>query len=419
MTSRANVVSRLLTSAALAGVIILGPRCALAQEEGREPDANVPPDDRDDSWVERQQKRFDHLKDLGLTFRVGAVVSGSGLSFGTEVTRPFFGRGFGVSGGGMWSVRGYAMYDVRVGVLEHLRDQVELRPADSNIGSVIEEPEEGAPGWSAYVHARWRDYPTMAFYGPAESATETDRRNFRMTGTSFDGVLQWQHTPRFGMSGRVGVLDLDAEPNLADGEDAPALVSVTDAPRGRGARHVTVGVAAVLDRRDIVGAPTRGTFGAIAWTNYDPVEANARGFDRTVLDGRYFVRLKGANHVLATRLVLAVTRRHGDALVPYYLQQTLGGSSVLRGLSSYRVRGEGLATVSVEYRWRVHRWVEIAPFVDFGRAADRSGQVSSPDLLVTPGVGLRGRTDSRVFGRLDWAHGPNGHRLILTMGRAY
>jgi len=143
------------------------------------------------------------------------------------------------------------------------------------------------------------------------------------------------------------------------------------------------------------------------------------GFDRTVLDGRYFLRLKGANHVLATRTVLSVTRRHGDGPVPYYLQQTLGGSGVLRGLSSYRLRGEGLVTLSVEYRWRVHRWVEVAPFVDLGRAAERTGHLSLPGLLVTPGIGLRGRTDSRVFGRLDWAHGPNGHRFILTMGRAY
>ena len=37
-------------------------------------------------------------------------------------------------------------------------------------------------------------------------------------------------------------------------------------------------------------------------------------------------------------------------------------------------------------------------------------------LKMSPGVGIRARTDRRTIARLDWAWGSEGHRIVLDMG---
>ena len=46
--------------------------------------------------------------------------------------------------------------------------------------------------------------------------------------------------------------------------------------------------------------------------------------------------------------------------------------------------------------------------------ASRSGA-----LKMSPGVGIRARTDRRAIARLDWAYGSEGHRIVLDMGPVF
>jgi hemolysin activation/secretion protein len=75
--------------------------------------------------------------------------------------------------------------------------------------------------------------------------------------------------------------------------------------------------------------------------------------------------------------------------------------------------------VSIEYRWRAHRYIEIAPFLDTGTVAPSLSRLSLGALKMSPGVGIRARTDRRTIARLDWAWGAEGHRIALGLGPAF
>jgi hemolysin activation/secretion protein len=73
----------------------------------------------------------------------------------------------------------------------------------------------------------------------------------------------------------------------------------------------------------------------------------------------------------------------------------------------------------VEYRWRAHRYVEIAPFLDTGTIAPSLSHLSVGAPKMSPGVGIRARTNRRAIARLDWAWGSEGQRIALGMGPVF
>ena len=87
----------------------------------------------------------------------------------------------------------------------------------------------------------------------------------------------------------------------------------------------------------------------------------------------------------------------------------------LRGAPSYRFRGERLLHGSVEYRWRLAKYVEVVPFLDMGAAGRRWSDLSRGSMEVSPGIGLRARTDDNFLVRMDYAHGIDGHRWIFSL----
>ena len=91
----------------------------------------------------------------------------------------------------------------------------------------------------------------------------------------------------------------------------------------------------------------------------------------------------------------------------------------LRGFGSDRLRGESVWSANAEYRWRVHPRIEIAPFVDAGTVAPRFSNFRSTGVEIAPGIGLRIVGGSRVIGRLDFAHGRDGSRVMFALGAPF
>jgi len=104
---------------------------------------------------------------------------------------------------------------------------------------------------------------------------------------------------------------------------------------------------------------------------------------------------------------------------PFYLQQSLGGGDTIRGLPSYRFPDQALYVLTAEYRWRAHRYVEVAPFVDVGNAARALSRLTFDSLKVGPGVAVRLRTDHRTLARLEWATSSEGYRIVVGTGPSF
>jgi outer membrane protein assembly factor BamA len=257
--------------------------------------------------------------------------------------------------------------------------------------------------------------------GPRGPEVETD---FSVSGTAVEVVLQSQPADGLGFVLRAGLLDLDVgsgtddrTPNLEERFSANEVPGLLGQPR-----YATAGLGAITDTRDQAEVPTTGGFfGAAVW-RFIPLDAQAESFTRLALDWREFrpiVRSRPDRHVLAFRLLASVDQAATGSPVPFYLQNWLGGSHTLRSYESYRLRGQAVFHVSIEHRWRVRRFLEIGSFVDSGAVATRVPRLVSSQLEIAKGIGVRLRSDKRLYFRLDWAHGAEGSRVVFSLSPAF
>jgi outer membrane protein assembly factor BamA len=382
-------------------------------------------DDTDEPGaIQRYRDRYESLKEKGVTFTLGSILPGASLSAGVGYSQPkFLNNYLGMSFDAAWSIRGYQLYDVRLGRLRGRDHRTELAPADADLTSMFNDDSLLAFGTSMFVHWRHRIYPRVDFFGPGQGATKDGRSDFGVRGSSLDVVLQWQSNAHLGLSGRIGTLGLTLEPGTNHGVmDTPALYSDEQAPGlSYQPRYLTAGGAVTLDFRDRPHLTTAGTFVSVGVWHAAPREVDAPddGWSRFVTEVRNFQPLHGEDHVLALHGLFST--RLGDITTPtpFFLQQTLGGSKTLRGFGSYRLRGDALWSATAEYRWRAHRRVEVAPFIDVGAVASSFADLRDVGPAATPGIGLRVMSSSRVIGRADLAHGRDGIRTVLTLSTPF
>lgn len=400
--------------------------CLLAAALARGADASAARDARSPApdaaprvWASDQRIAEPEPPTRGFRPLVGVIVSRSGLSAGVGYRYDKIGgTPVGGEAAAMWSVRGYQLYLARVGLLESRRDTLELRPPDGSAALMFNHAAVKRPGIALYADLRYRSYPRHTFYGIGDRSRREDRSTYKLRGGSYELVGQWQPRQPFGVSIRVGVLESIISPRRGD-PDWPSVDERFDPLTVPGflehPRYATIGLGAAFDRRDSPRDPTRGSFVGASYWRY---EAAGRAFDftRAAIDARAYVPPARLPGVLALRLLVSADGTAPGAHVPFFLQQTLGGGETLRGYPSHRWRDRALAHATVEYRWHPHPLVEIAPFVDVGTVASRVGGLSLARSLASYGIGLRGHWRGRAIGRLDWAHSPEGHRIVLSTG---
>ena len=368
--------------------------------------------------LEPPPRKEPEARDRGFFPWVGTIVSASGVSGGVGYRyEEILATPIGAEASAFWSVRGYQLYRTRLGLINDSRHTLELRQPDAGVASMFNASAVKRPGAALYAEVRYRSYPRHPFYGIGDESRRGDVSAFRLRGPGYDLVGQWQVSSSFGLSGRAGVLESEIDPRRGDSErpsvderfDAASLPGFLDPPR-----YLVFGAGAALDRRDSPRDPARGFFvGGTAW-RYQ-ADGQAVDFTRTTVDARAFVppgRLPG---VLAFRLLLAADWTAQRSRVPFFLLQTVGGGETLRSYPSHRWREQALAHVTVEYRWHPHRLIEIAPFVDTASLGRSLGRLSAR-RPYSYGVALRGHWKGRVIGRLEWANGPEGQRVVVSTG---
>jgi outer membrane protein assembly factor BamA len=368
----------------------------------------------------------------GLSVTAGIIVAGSSLSGGVGYRRLNLFKSVDYEVEGNVSVRGYQDYRAAIGFLDQRPSTLELEVADRKVATLFNASSRKSPGSALYLDVRYRDYPRHTYYGPGIDSREENRADYALHGLSVEGVWQWQLTSALGVSARSGWLDLEVGPGHNDTilnvEDRflPALTpGAPDQPV-----FFTYGAGVVHDTRLEPGAPENGHMFGVAARRFsasDMAAAFAPGasaprdlsFTRVTFDARAYRHLISERGVLAVRGLVSSDLTGDNGATPFYLQQSLGGGETLRGFHSYRFPEQALAHVSAEYRWRAHRYVEVAPFVDIGTVGPALSRLSLGSVKMSPGVGIRGRSSRRVLARLDWAYGSEGHRIVLATGPAF
>jgi outer membrane protein assembly factor BamA len=271
------------------------------------------------------------------------------------------------------------------------------------------------------VDIRYRDYPRHSYYGTGIGTLKDDKSDYALRGASIEGAWQWQVSQTIGVSARGGWLGLDVDPGHND-----TLVNFEDrfnpvtTPGGLDQPNFfTYGAGVVHDTRTNPALPENGEMLGASVRRFSASESPALSFTRLTVDARGFRPLLSPRGVLAARGLVSTDLTGDNGATPFYLQQALGGGETLRGFHSYRFADQALASLSVEYRWRAHRYVEIAPFLDAGTVGPSLSRLSLSTLKMSPGVGIRARTNRRAIARLDWAWGSEGQRIALGMGPAF
>ena len=375
-------------------------------------------------WIDKRVRSFTETSDRekGITPLFGTVTPGSGLAGGAGYKHfNAFGPGLGYEVGGMVSFRRYQEYSAAIGRLNARSSTVELDTADRRVGSLFNDSSKKAPGSALYVEARYRDYPQSIYYGSGTTSLKANRADYSLSGVSVEGVWQRQFNSSLGISVRGGLLDLHVGTGtnsaLVNFEERFAAATI---PGGlEQPRFITLGAGLVRDSRLHPGAPDDGTFIGLGVRRFTADAAADLDFTRITFDMRAYAQPITARGVIAVRALLSSDFTDSGRQTPFYLQQSLGGGDTIRGLPTHRFQDQALYVLTAEYRWRVHRYVEVAPFVDVGKAAPALSRLTFDSLKVGPGVAVRLRTDHRTLARLEWATSSEGYRIVVGTGPSF
>lgn len=130
----------------------------------------------------------------------------------------------------------------------------------------------------------------------------------------------------------------------------------------------------------------------------------------------------GVDRALVPRVAAALIEPIGDTTVPFAELLSPTGDPGVRALRFGRIRGDSVATATLEYQWLVSPWADAALFVDAGAAWGR-GFSSRIDTAWGGGIGLRIHAGGAPYwrrppiARVDVAISDDGDmRFLLSAG---
>ena len=340
---------------------------------------------------------------------LGSVAPGGGVAFGVGYDTPrgedwFHNANARVTFSRYWLIEaesGYQTHKSRLGLFGNMRNMTELdffgigsdSARDNRSNYRLRETSFGTRGW-------FRPRPDMRLGGFAEVYSPALGASSDPV-SSIEKVFPPADVPGFGADPLFtryrGYLEV-THPTLADpaGPDAPYKA------------HQGTYQLAVETVRDHDG----GLF------NFHRMEAEVR---------EQFAGLARGQR-LTLHGLLGVTNH--QAIVPFYLQYTLGGNSLnafrpdtigsdgtkatLRGFQNYRFRDRDILLMQAEYRIPLRTGVEATVFYDAGQVAGRTPDLLH-DLKQGGGFSVSYMRGGAALVRLDVGHG-SGEGLHIFWG---
>lgn len=277
-------------------------------------------------------------------------------------------------------------------------------------------PELAGDKLEVETHARWIDVTQVPFYGVGNEASK-DRANYGLRELNAGGTAAFTPTEWFRIGAGLALRHLEDRPGVGT---HPSIETRFNGAPGlfTEARYRQATAFTEVDWRESAGYTRRGGLYSLALHDFND---NDRPVSFRQLDAelQQFVPLLKEHWVLAFRGLVQTTDVDDSHRVPYYLLPSLGGARRHRGYTDFRFRDRHMLLMSAEYRWLPSRLIDMALFVDAGKAAPDRRDLDFSDLKTAVGVGLRIHGPSFTPLRLDVARGKEGVRVHLTGGVAF
>jgi hypothetical protein len=242
------------------------------------------------------------------------------------------------------------------------------------------------------VYANARGLPRMTYYGIGPHTSTTDLVNFRERDVVAGADVFNPFSAWFGAGAKLESIWPDV-----GGVTEPGLRSITSAFN----ESTAPGLASQpnLIHYGVYAEPrrTRHKFQfdyTVGYHFYQDHNTGHYSFRRFKVDGTHIFHVAGrAEDVLTIHNRLTISGTSNGNVVPFYMQETLGGSDIdgqptLRGFADYRFRAPDLMLIQVEYDHRVWGPIGLLGFYDTGEVATRASDLSFADMRHSFGFGF-------------------------------
>ncbi len=324
-----------------------------------------------------------------------------------------------------YSQKQYQSYNLRVGRIPHRQGRqppktvgLENRGPYTPVGS---DQALSATGLYLFANLRYHDFTEERFFGVGKGSRQDDESNYRLKEVVCEGVLQYRFRPEAVGSIRFGYLEAE----VLEGRSSllPSIEEVFDAASAPGlVKHpdYLFGTAELLvDWRDNPGNTHRGGSIAVAVSRFDGREGMGYHFNRLAVEARQFLPLFSPRRRLALRLGLLISDPDDECRIPFYMQETLGGSRALRGFGGFRFRGDDILLLQAEYRWEPTRALQFVLFFDAGTTPLAAEAFEVDDLETSFGAGVRITTATATFLRFEIAKSSEATRFVVAFGESF
>jgi len=335
----------------------------------------------------------------GFRPRLGGLSTGSGFGFGVQFDRLGMIRNqmdFSFVAAG--SLREYQLYQTK-----------------------IDLPRLAGEHIFASATATHRAMPQEDYFGLGPDSSKKNRSDYLYEDTAY-GVSGGVHPVRWLRAGAtLDWLQLNVgrgtDPRFTSTElvfndqDTPGLDRQPDFLKSQW--------WAAIDNRDSAGNPRSGGYYAAAYTTYDDRSFDQFGFRRFQVELQQYVPFNAGHRVIAFRFRSAFDDPKEGQRVPFYLQQTLGGSNDLRGFREFRFRDKNQVVSNLEYRWEAFSGLDMALFGDAGKVFGSRDEFNLKNLETSYGLGFRFNTAKSVFWRFDIARSREGTRAFIKFENVF
>ncbi len=320
---------------------------------------------------------------------IGQMGPGAGLGGGVRVYRPVFNTEI----------------QATAGVTSRLYQRYSLWWSKS-FGHLRAGPE------AAYLYS-----PQEEFFGRGPDSVRDSRSNYVLKQRRA-GWLTEVHLREVRVRHAFRLLRADIGPGTDS--EAPTLQEVFPDEAGNygPSRWLSNEFAVVIDHRDTATDPRDG--GAIEWSAaFNHRLGQAAGAYTTVrASGTLYLPLsEEREHVIATHVEAVHNISKSD--IPLFDQPFLGGESSLRGFRTARFRDRDSAAGTVEYRYRVWRYLDAVLFGDAGQVyANLFQDIGKHRLHYDAGIGARYRGPLLSF-QLSVGESREGAHMFLSFGPSW
>lgn len=260
---------------------------------------------------------------------------------------------------------------------------------------------------------RWQDAPRLDLFalGPDSPEVETEYGERRSDATT---RLRVQLRPALRVAASLGIERYSTSNGRLDLVDHPALPPQPVMP-GLGDKpwYAHSSVSAALDTRLSPDYSRTGHLLEATMHAFDDLHDGQPSFGRFEGAAEKLIPMHRTKGVLDLSAQAWLSLSSGERSVPFYLMPTLGGSSYLLAYEAYRFRDRDALSLRGEYRWAVHKMVDVAGVAEVGTVAARLGDLSLTDAPTSIAAGIRVHTKTASLVNLDLAHGREGFRFVL------